>query len=389
MFKKILLIFISLISILSVTKIEAVSQSNFIDMQTYTNIYKLSEESDVELPFIKLFNEKATFDKKLEKSGLIISSKGIEITDDINNFQVIVASDTVEVKGNMEYAMIFAPNVVISGTIEKDIFIIAQSVFITETANIMGDIIVVSESVEMNGTSHGNFIASSNDFMMNGNVLKDFRVYSQKISFEETDIKGDIYIETQSDLNISEKYQNAVVNKIQEHVLTEAEKKNQIVQTSIEVITGIVLFTLFNMLIRKIKPEFFKKLANKAVNHSSFVIIMGMLVLTTIPIIVIFTVICSLFGLGVVTTPLFVIYIALIIAIIALAKFIVGSTLYELFKKKIKINSSFKEVGLLIAVFAAMYLVCYIPYIADVVTMAIVLLSAGIIVTGLLKKEQS
>lgn len=385
--KKISFIIIMLLALFCISNVEAASESNFIDMQAYTNIYKLSEDSDVELPFIKFFNEKAAFDKKLDKSGLTVGANAIEITDDVNGMQTIIASDTVDIKGSVEYAAILAPNVMISGTIEKDIFILAQSVFITDTANISGDIVVMAESIEMKGVAHSNFIANSTDFKMAGKVHKDFRVCSQEMNFEETDIKGDIYIETDSQINISDKYENAVVHKIQTNVVSEAEKKSQITQEVISVITSVILFTLFNMLTRKIKPELFKNLSAKAMAHSSFAIIMGVLTLTTIPIVVMLTLVFSMFGLGVVTTPLFVVYIALIVVIIALAKFIVGSSIYELVKDKLKANSLLKETGLLLGIFAALYLICYLPYISWFSTMTIVLLSAGIVTTGLLKKQ--
>lgn len=387
MLKKISFVFVILMFLVCMTNVEAKSNSNFIDMQTYTNIYKLSEDSDVKLPFIKFFNEKANFDKKLDKSGLTISAKALEITDDINGLQTIIASDTVDIKGSVEYATIVASNVMISGTVEKDILVLAESVFITETANILGDIIVMSASMEMKGTVHGNLIANTTEFVMAGNVAKDFRVRSQEMAFEETDIKGDIYIETESDINISSKYQNAIVNNIQTNVVTEAERKAQVNHTVVKVVTAVILFTLLNMLVRKIKPELFKNLSNKAIKHSSFAIIIGVITLTTIPIIVVLATICSLIGLGVVTTPLFVVYIALIVVIIALAKFIVGSTIYEVIKDKIKANNLLKEISLLLGIFAVLYLICYLPYIAAISSMAIVLLSAGIVTTGLLRKQ--
>lgn len=387
MIKKFVAIFIVLLCFLGITNVEAKSESNFIDIQSYSNIYKLSEDSEVKLPFIKVFNEKASVDKVLNKSGIIFGAKAVEIVDETNGIQTIVSADTVDIKGRLEYGMILAPNVVISGTVEKDIFILAESVFITETANILGDIIVMANEVEMNGTVKGNFIGNSTEFLMNGNVDKDFRVYSQNITFDKTDIKGDIYIETDSDLDIATQYKNATVNKIQSNVVTEAERKNQIIETAVSVITAVVLFTLLNMIIRKIKPEMFKNISKKVVEHSSFTVIMGVLLLVTIPIITILTVICSMVGLGVVTTPLFIAYIALVIVTITLAKFIVGSVLYELLKNKIKADGIIKEIGLLLGIFAGLHIVCYIPLIAWFATMAIVLFSAGFVMTGMLKRK--
>ena len=388
MIRKICFIIMLLLSFVCITSnVEAASESNFIDMRTYTNIYKLSEDSDVKLPYIKFFNEKASFDKKIDKSGLTIAAKALEIIDDVNGMQTIMAADTVDIKGSMEYAAILASNVMISGTIEKDIFILAESVFITETANILGDIIIMSETIEMKGKVEGNLVANSDNFLMAGTVLKDFRVRSQEITFEETDVKGSIYIETETDLDILEKYPEAEINKIQTKIVSEAQRKSQITQSVIRVVTAVVLFTLLNMIVRKIKPELFKNMAEKGMKHSSFAIIMGVLLLTTIPIITMLTLICSIVGLGVVTTPLFVVYVALVVVIIALAKFIVGSTIYEIMKNKFNIVSPIKDMGLLLGIFTTLYVLCYLPYIAGISTMAIILLSAGIVTTYLLKKQ--
>jgi len=387
MIKKILGILVILACFLGLTNVEAKSESNFIDIQTYTNIYKLSEDSDVKLPFVKFFNKKAALDKKLDKSGLIVSANAVEVTEDINNFQTIISSDTVDIKGRMEYATIIAANVMISGTIEKDILIFAESVFITETADILGDIVVMAEKIEMKGNVSGNFIGSSSNFLMSGKVGKDFRVHSEEMIFDETNIKGDIYIETESDINLSEKYQNAVINRIQTNVVTEAERKDQIVQNIISTVTAVVLFTFLNMLVRKIKPELFKDMKNKVKAHSSFMVISGVLLLVSIPIICILACICSVLGLGVVTTPLFIMYIAGIVVIITLAKFIVGSVIYEIVKEKFKTDSIIKELSILIGIFTVLHIICNISYIAWYITMAIVLVSSRIVTKTLLKKQ--
>jgi len=388
MAKRILLILIALICVFSIVGVEAASESNFIDLQSYTNVHKLSEDSDVKLPFIKFFNDKALFDKKIDKSGFTMAANAVEIAEDINGFQTIIASDTVSIKGSMEYAVILASNVEITGTIEKDIFILADSVFITETASLQGDVIIMAGTVEMKGTVKGNFICNSTNLLMQGNVQNDFRVHSQNITFNEADIKGNIYIETESDLDLSEKYENAVINKIKTNVVSEAERKNQITRIVVKVITAAILFTLLNIIVRKIKPEIFTNLGKKAISHSSYAIISGVLLLTTMPIVAMLALICSLFGLGVVTTPLFIVYIAIVVVIIALAKFIVGSVMYELINEKYKVNGKVKEIGVLIGIFAALYIISYMPYISGVSTMAIVLLSSGIVMTGITRKNK-
>ena len=386
--KKICAILLVLVCFFSFTNVKAASESNFIDLQAYADIYRLSEDSDVSLPFVKFFNEKATFDKKLDKSGLSIASKTIDIEENIKGVHTIVSGDTVNIKGSVEYGFIISSNVVISGTIEKDVVILAESIFITDTANIGGDIIAMANTIELKGNVAGNFIGNSDSFLMEGKVQKDFRVLSNSMTFGETTINGKIYIETNSELNISDKYPNAVVNKIQTRIMTEAEKKDQIINTILKSITAIILFTLLNMLIRKINPNLFVNLANKFKNHSSYGVIAGVLGLTTIPFVILFLILLSMFGAGVVTTPLLVVYIALIVVIISLAKFITGSVIYELAKDKLKVNNKLKELGILLAIYTVLYILCYMPYISWFMTMATILFSSGIIITGFTRKNK-
>ncbi len=386
--KKICAILLVLVCFFSFTNVKAASESNFIDLQAYADIYRLSEDSDVSLPFVKFFNEKATFDKKLDKSGLSIASKTIDIEENIKGVHTIVSGDTVNIKGSMEYGFIISSNVVISGTIEKDVVILAESIFITDTANIGGDIIAMANTIELKGNVAGNFIGNSDNFLMEGKVQKDFRVLSNSMTFGETTINGNIYIETNSELNISDKYPNAVVNKIQTRIMTEAEKKDQIINTILKSITAIILFTLLNMLIRKINPNLFVNLANKFKNHSSYGVIAGVLGLTTIPFVIFILILLSMFGAGVVTTPLLVVYIALIVVIISLAKFITGSVIYELAKDKLKVNNKLKELGILLAIYTVLYILCYMPYISWFMTMATILFSSGIIITGFTRKNK-
>jgi len=387
MTKKIISIFIILLCFFGISNVEAAGQSNFIDMQTYTSVYKLSEDSDVKLPFIKFFNEDATFDRKIKKSGLSIAAKSIEIAEEIDGLQVMISSDTIDVKGSIEYGIIMASNVAISGTIEKDIFIFAESIFITETANIKGDVIAIADTIELRGNILGNFIGNSTNFLMKGSVQEDFRVRSESIAFNENKINGDIYIETNSDLDIFDKYPNAVVNKMQTNIVTEAERNSQRIETILNVITAVILFVLLNMIIKKIKPELFTNLANKVKENSSYTVIIGVFMLVTIPLVMIIAFICSMLGLGVVTTPLFAVYIAILIVTIALAKFVTGSVIYELLKERMRIDSKWKEVGALLSIFTLIYIACYIPYISWFITMATVLFSTGIIMTGITKKK--
>lgn len=388
MYKKIISVVLIIMCMFSFSNVNAASQSNFIDLQAYDKVYTMSEDSDVSLPFIKIFTDKATYDKDITKSGLSIASKGIELNKNIKGVQVIGSNDTVQVAGTLEYAVIFAANVEITGTIEKDVLIFAQSVFITENAKIGGDVVIVANEIDLKGNVAGNFIASATSMTMEGNVEKDFRVSSETLEFGEATVGNNIYIETNSELDLSDRYENAVVNKIQASVLSEDEKKEQTLNTVYKSAIAIALFTLTYVIIKKISPNLFTDISNKVKDNSSYAIIVGVLSLVTIPIVLMLLIILSIFGLSAITMPLLVAYISIVIVTIALAKFITGAVIYELVKDKLKVDTKLKEVATLIGIYAALYILCNIPRVASIMIMATILVSAGIVVTAITKKKQ-
>lgn len=388
MYKKIISVVLIIMCMFSFSNVNAASQSNFIDLQAYDKVYTMSEDSDVSLPFIKIFTDKATYDKDITKSGLSIASKGIELNKNIKGVQVIGSNDTVQVVGTLEYAVIFAANVEITGTIEKDVLIFAQSVFITENAKIGGDVVIVANEIDLKGNVAGNFIASATSMTMEGNVEKDFRVSSETLEFGEATVGNNIYIETNSELDLSDRYENAVVNKIQASVLSEDEKKEQTLNTVYKSAIAIALFTLTYVIIKKISPNLFTNISNKVKDNSSYAIIVGVLSLVTIPIVLMLLVMLSIFGLSAITMPLLVAYIAIVIVTIALAKFITGAVIYELVKDKLKVDTKLKEVATLIGIYAGLYILCNIPRIASIMIMATILVSAGIVVTAITKKNK-
>lgn len=388
MYKKIISVVLIIMCMFSFSNVNAASQSNFIDLQAYDKVYTMSEDSDVSLPFIKIFTDKATYDKDITKSGLSIASKGIELNKNIKGVQVIGSNDTVQIAGTLEYAVIFAANVEITGTIEKDVLIFAQSVFITENAKIGGDVVIVANEIDLKGNVAGNFIASATSMTMEGNVEKDFRVSSETLEFGEATVGNNIYIETNSELDLSDRYENAVVNKIQASVLSEDEKKEQTLNTVYKSAIAIALFTLTYVIIKKISPNLFTNISNKVKDNSSYAIIVGVLSLVTIPIVLMLLIILSIFGLSAITMPLLVAYISIVIVTIALAKFITGAVIYELVKDKLKVDTKLKEVATLIGIYAGLYILCNIPRIASIMIMATILVSAGIVVTAITKKKQ-
>ncbi|MDD2627540.1 MAG: hypothetical protein PHR25_06020 [Clostridia bacterium] len=389
MYKKIFFVFIFIILMFSVTNIYAENETRIMDTKTYTNLYKLSEEAGIKLPFIRVFNGKAIFDKPVNHSGISIGSKSIEITDDLEGIQGIISGDTITIKGSAEYPIIIGTNVVIEGNITKDLIVIAESIFITDSAVINRDaILLASKIIENSGEVKSNFIAITPEMKMNGIVGKDFRVQSEKIEIkEDVTINGNIYIETNSEIDLSSKYPNAVVVKIKTNVMTKAEKMDYTKRELLKVITAIVLFVIVNLIIRKMLPNMFDTLAKKSTKYSTYTILIGVVGLVTIPLAIFLLIAMCIYGMAIIGGPLLMIYTSLILITIILAKFIVGSVIFEVVKDKIKEeNKKTKEVLLLTGIYSIIYLLCRMPYISGFMSLATVLLSSGIVITGITRK---
>ena len=389
MYKKIFFVLAFILLIFSTTNIYAENETGLMDSKTYTKIYKLSEDAGIKLPFIRIFNDRAIFDNPVNHSGISIGTKAIDITDELEGIQGLISGDTITIKGSVEYPVIIGTNVVIEGNITKDLIVIAESIFITESAVINRDAILLARKIiESSGEVKGNFIATTPEMNMKGIVEKDFRVQSEKIEINENiTINGNIYIETNSEINLSSKYPNAVVVKMKSNVMTKAEKTNYMIREILEAITAITLFVIVNLIIRKMLPNMFDALAKKANKYSRYTILIGVVGLVTIPLVIFLLLGMCIYEMAIIGGPLLIIYISLILITIILAKFIVGSVMFELLKDKLKDeNKKTKEVLLLIAIYSAIYILCALPYISGFMILATILLSSGIVITGITRK---
>ncbi len=389
MYKKIFFVLAFILLIFSTTNIYAENETGLMDSKTYTKIYKLSEDAGIKLPFIRIFNDRAIFDNPVNHSGISIGTKAIDITDELEGIQGLISGDTITIKGSVEYPVIIGTNVVIEGNITKDLIVIAESIFITESAVINRDAILLARKIiESSGEVKGNFIATTPEMNMKGIVEKDFRVQSEKIEINENvTINGNIYIETNSEINLSSKYPNAVVVKMKSNVMTKAEKTNYMIREILEAITAITLFVIVNLIIRKMLPNMFDALAKKANKYSRYTILIGVVGLVTIPLVIFLLLGMCIYEMAIIGGPLLIIYISLILITIILAKFIVGSVMFELLKDKLKDeNKKTKEVLLLIAIYSAIYILSALPYISGFMILATILLSSGIVITGITRK---
>lgn len=369
------------------------SDSNFMDLRAYEEIYKMSEDTDVGLPFIKAFNKRATYDKLISSSGLSVAAETIDIQSEMKGVQTIISGDTVNITGKLEYANIIAKNVIIDGEISKDVLINAQSIFITDKAKIGGDLICIAGAVDIKGTISGSVILNADSATISGLIGKDFRAKVRNLEISaSTNIKREIYIETDSAINILDKYPSAVVKKYEEIKATKASVNiKEIIMSGL---TAILSYTVLYYIIKKMNKNGITKYSNKIKEYPVFTILLGFASLFLIPIEMIIILILCAAGLGAVLGPILILYIALFIAVLFLSTFITGTIIFEMLSPKIikksdeNNNSKWLEALLLLGIFTVLYVLTKWDITSGYIVSLAIIVSLGSIITNIFRKEK-
>lgn len=373
---------------------ESVSESNFMDIRSYDEIYKMSEDSDVKMPFIKLFAEKAIYDKLVGSSGISIAAKGVDIKEELKGVQTILSADTVKITGKLEYANIVATNVEIDGEILKDVMIIAESIFITDKAKISGDLVCISDSIDLQGHVSGNSIIFADTAKVSAKIDKDFRIMSKELEISATtDIKRDIYIETDSALNILDRYPNAVVKKY-DYETNEVYGSQSTKDIAVKGIIVVLSYVALYYIIKKLTRNTMARYSDKVKQYPIFTILIGFASLFIIPAEILILLIGCAYGLGAVLGPILILYIALVIAVLWLSLFITGVIVFECVKAKVIVNkednknTKWLEAGLLIVIFAGLYILTILPVTSGYANAVVILVAVGSVVTNMFRKEK-
>lgn len=337
------------------------------------------------LPFINVATKNMTYDTDVSASGLSFSNQSITVKNSLKGVQVLTAMDTVTIDNSCEYGVIFATNVVIKGKIEKDILIMAQSVFITDTAEIGNDITIVASKVEVKGKIKGNLLGTAEDLTVYGNISKDLRMNAKTVKFENEKISGDIYLSTDSNTaSIIKKYPNAVIENYTSEVKNE-DKSIDVYSVVTEGIVVVFTYTLVAYLLNKKGNNIIQKATNKFEKYMPFTFLMGILMLLLLPVILIGLLIFGVMGLGVIAWPIFVAYLSFIILTCILDVLIVGLVLINIIISKIdkeKLNTT-KKIFIYLGIFASIYV---LKYFFSYAAMLCAITSIGIVFTTMTRK---
>lgn len=349
----------------------------------YEDIYKLSEQAEIDLPFFNMFVNAATYDKDVKHSGISFGSTTIDVNEKLEGMHVILSTDMVTIKGEVENSFIYANNVVIEGKLTSDSIILAPTVQIKENAIIENDVIIIANNLEIAGNVKGNLIATVTDkTTVSGKVDKDLRLITTDLALNNEQIKGDIYVETTTDMSLlKEKYPNAVVKDIIEPVEQETDWMGIITNG----IITVVVYTFVAWLLTRKDNNIVRVACEKFKANTTFGLIASVITLMLILILPMILILLALTGLGLIAWPILIAYIALLLLVATTAMLIVGMAIYDAIKCKV-IKFRIPVIAL---IYVALYTLTQITFVAGYANMAIMLVALAIVIAMFTKKKEA
>lgn len=381
--KKILGLFMLVCTIFTVTSSIFASDGLF-QVSTVADIYKLSENSEIVLPFMNMFSKAATYDKDVTHSGITFASNTMDVEKTLKGIHLIISSDMLNIKGEVEHLISYAKNIVITGKVSKDSLIMGRNVQIMDTAEISEDVIIVADNLEISGNVKGNVIAVvSNEMNVKGSIEKDLRVITGNITLGENLVKGKLYVKTDMDVTeLKSMYPNGTFEILTKETKQDTGKK--VLNIVTKGIITVVIYTFVAYLMFKKDNNIIKRATEKFKTNTIYGVVMGLLAFMLVIILPILLIMLATVGLGVVAWPSLIVYLGVILFSISVSTFVVGAAIFSSIEDKVKFNKIFAIAGIYIILFA----ICNVPYIAYYASVAINLISLSIIITGLTKKNK-
>ncbi len=348
----------------------------------YEDIYKLSEQADIDLPFFNMFINAATYDKDVTHSGISFGSTTIDINEKLEGMHAIISTDMVTIKGEVENAFIYANNVVIEGKLTSDSIIFAPTVQIKESAVIEKDVIIIANTLDIKGTVEGNVIATISDkATISGVINNDLRIITTDLALADEQIKGDIYVETSADMTgLKEKYPNATVKPL----IEQAKQKVDWMGIFTKGIATVVIYTVIAALLTRKPNNIVQRAFEKFRSKTTFGLIASVITLMSALFLPILLIVLALMGLGIVAWPILIVYVALLLLVATTAMLIVGMAIYDAIKDKV---GKFKMLVITL-IYLVLYTLTQITAIATYANMAMMLIALAIVLTAFTKQKE-
>lgn len=393
--KKLLLLCLMVISAFSVVNFvnaEELMTVNIYSEETdsISSSYVASEHEDITLPFVNsISGMKVVLDKDVNHSGITMATKEIEVLGNLKGLHIMYNTDSLTIKGKIDYPIIISQNVVLEGEITGDAVIYAPNVVIKENAVVKGDILVSTTNLKIEGKILGSVIASINgECVITGTIENELRISTNSLNLNEGTVNGKILVKTSSDMSkLLEKYPDAVIESV-----STTDNSDKIKGTIITGVMVVVLFTALAYVVVRKDNNIFTKVLDKVKGKSVNVVLSGIAVLLPSIVLVVLLIIVSALGLWIIGVPMLLVYIAYIAVCAMLSILIIGTVIFEAIKytviKKYEENITIKKLGLLFGIFLVLYVLAVIPFISKYVIMTLCIISTGLVTTALIGKNK-
>lgn len=383
------LIMMTLITSVQATDVESTTEAiqdisifnvGIYDTEYKSSIYKLEKI----LPFFNMSSQNMIYDTDINAHGITFGSLSVDVKQKLKGIHVMFAGDTLTIDGSVEFPIVLATNVVINGKVDRDALIIAESVFVTEDAEIANDITVFGGSLEVRGKVNGNVLGTVDKLYISGHVEKDVRMIAKNFVFENEMLNGDIYLETDSDTTALEsKYENVTVYP---YTTETVEEEVETVDTAAIVTKGIIViivYTVLAVVLTRKETNIVQKMTDKFVNYAPYSILMALGLLVCSFLIFIVLIILAILGLGVIAWPILIFLIAFAIISYIIEVLVVGSVLANLIMRKIKSKSISIKIGIYAGIFGIVYI---LTNLIGWLNMICWILSMGVLITHMTRK---
>ena len=330
----------------------SIFNTGIYDTEYKSSVYKLEKM----LPFFNLSSQNMVYDTDINVHGITFSSLSVDVKEKLRGIHAIFAGDTLTIDGSVEFPIVLATNVVINGKVDRDALIFAQSVFVTEEAEIMNDITVFGGSLEVRGKVNGNVLGAVDNLFVTGQVGKDLRMQARGIAFENETIKGDIYLETDGEVDyLKNKYKNVTIHP---YTTETVEEKTESIDIEGIIKKGIIITivcTLIALLITRKETNIIKKMSDKFITYTPYAILMSLGLIVFSFLILMVLLILVLVGLGIVVWQIIIFLIGFAIISYMIQVFVVGSVAANLITRKIKSTSIVVKLGIYAGIFILIY----------------------------------
>lgn len=380
---KIIIIFLTLILLLSVTVVFANNETSDNGIMPISDNISIEETTNS----IEDISANARLqEESYKKSDVYLTGKNVTI-------------DYI-VDGNL---FVFADTVTINSQIGGDAFVFAKNLIINEEAYVFSNLFTISNSVEIKGVVYDVFALAQNLTISKGYVYRDIKVSCDTLNIngtvgrnafvncsnikfntdENTNgiIHGNLNYSSNSEISIPENVVTGEIKYSQIDTIHEKSIQSIISNYILNLGSFIAFVTIIWLICLIIAPKFLNNTHSYVGKKTLSTLCYGLLTLVIIPVACIILILLQL------TSGISLVLLALYILAIIISKSLFTITANNYICSKLNINKTLGTFGMLIIAAIIIWILTQVPYIGTIISFIITTLGLGILVYSILPKK--